>query len=195
MLLGFRRLYASGSHKIERSRKSTAVNQMGHLTLDEVQHANRILRKDWPPWAWELAQRIFARGRINWHPRFRQQARLFAILLGVALCIDVCAWIFSSSSTPQLRSESTDIAAMTSSKSHPSSDETTRYQDQPTRANTPLFAQTMQIQTRFVQLGYLVGRPDGVWGPRSRNALRAFKSANGLVVDDFMDETTIAILL
>ena len=45
-----------------------------------------------------------------------------------------------------------------------------------------------QIQTRLVELGYLTGAADGVWGTKSRTALRAFKSAHGFDADDKWDD-------
>jgi hypothetical protein len=44
------------------------------------------------------------------------------------------------------------------------------------------------VQNRLIELGYLGGAADGVWGPRSRGALRGFKAANGLPADDKWDE-------
>ena len=39
------------------------------------------------------------------------------------------------------------------------------------------------VQRRLGQLGYYHGVVDGVVGPRTRNAIAAFESRNGLVVD------------
>jgi Putative peptidoglycan binding domain len=41
-----------------------------------------------------------------------------------------------------------------------------------------------RVQQRLADLGFFVGTPNGIWGPRSRQALREFKSANGLSADD-----------
>jgi hypothetical protein len=38
----------------------------------------------------------------------------------------------------------------------------------------------VRIQRRLIEAGFLQGVADGVWGPRSRNALRDFRLANGL---------------
>jgi localization factor PodJL len=43
-------------------------------------------------------------------------------------------------------------------------------------------------QNRLIQLGFLAGPSDGVWGTKSRMALRAFKIANGLTPDDKWDD-------
>jgi peptidoglycan hydrolase-like protein with peptidoglycan-binding domain len=45
----------------------------------------------------------------------------------------------------------------------------------------------VQVQRRLQERGYFVGLVDGVWGPRSRIALRDFKAANGLGADDGWD--------
>ncbi len=40
-----------------------------------------------------------------------------------------------------------------------------------------------RVQQRLVELGFFVGKPNGIWGPRSRQALREFKAAHALVPD------------
>jgi peptidoglycan hydrolase-like protein with peptidoglycan-binding domain len=45
----------------------------------------------------------------------------------------------------------------------------------------------IQVQSRLIDLGYMIGPPDGLWGNKSRQALRAFKAANGVQVDDKWD--------
>ncbi|GMO43208.1 peptidoglycan-binding protein [Bradyrhizobium ottawaense] len=42
-------------------------------------------------------------------------------------------------------------------------------------------------QKRLLELGFFRGPINGVWGPQSRNALKAFKSTNGLSPDDSFD--------
>jgi hypothetical protein len=46
----------------------------------------------------------------------------------------------------------------------------------------------MAAQNRLIELRFLKGPADGVWGTKSRNALRAFKVANGLSADDKWDD-------
>jgi hypothetical protein len=46
----------------------------------------------------------------------------------------------------------------------------------------------LAVQNRLIELGFLNGPADGVWGPKSRMALRAFKTANGLTGDDKWDD-------
>jgi len=43
-------------------------------------------------------------------------------------------------------------------------------------------------ENRLIKLGFLAGPADGVWGTKSRMALRAFKIANGLAADDKWDD-------
>jgi hypothetical protein len=43
-------------------------------------------------------------------------------------------------------------------------------------------------QNRLIELGFLMGAADGVWGTKSRTALRAFKIANALTADDKWDD-------
>jgi hypothetical protein len=46
------------------------------------------------------------------------------------------------------------------------------------------------LQARLADLGYFSANRTGVWGPASRNALRDFKSMNGLQEDDRWDRET-----
>lgn len=47
-----------------------------------------------------------------------------------------------------------------------------------------------QVQRRLQERGYFLGIVDGVWGPKSRIALRDFKIQNGLGADDSWDLRT-----
>ena len=53
---------------------------------------------------------------------------------------------------------------------------------------------TIAVQGRLIDLGYMTGTPDGLWGNKSRQALRAFKAANGIRVDDKWDSEISAKL-
>jgi len=46
----------------------------------------------------------------------------------------------------------------------------------------------------LIDLGYMIGPPDGLWGNKSRQALRAFKAANGIQADDKWDSEISAKL-
>jgi Putative peptidoglycan binding domain len=47
-----------------------------------------------------------------------------------------------------------------------------------------------EVQQRLIQLGYLSVSATGMWGPLSRNALRAFKADHDLTADENWDEAT-----
>jgi hypothetical protein len=53
---------------------------------------------------------------------------------------------------------------------------------------SPLPGDIMAAQNRLIELGFVAGPADGVWGTKSRMALRAFKIANGLAADDKWDD-------
>jgi hypothetical protein len=60
---------------------------------------------------------------------------------------------------------------------------------EPTKDAVPPSRDITQIQRRLIELGYLGGSADGVWGSKSRAALRAFKSAHRLQPDEHWDDT------
>jgi hypothetical protein len=47
-----------------------------------------------------------------------------------------------------------------------------------------------RVQQRLIDLGFLFGAADGIWGQGSRRALRDFRAANGLGEGDTWDEAT-----
>jgi Putative peptidoglycan binding domain len=52
-----------------------------------------------------------------------------------------------------------------------------------------------RVQMRLMDLGFYRGTIDGVWGPKSKRALKNFKENNGLGVDDNWDIGTQSALL
>jgi uncharacterized membrane protein/peptidoglycan hydrolase-like protein with peptidoglycan-binding domain len=50
------------------------------------------------------------------------------------------------------------------------------------------------VQQKLAGLGFFSGSAIGIWGPRSRDALRAFKEAHDLGADDLWDEQTENLL-
>ena len=52
-----------------------------------------------------------------------------------------------------------------------------------------------RVQQRLIELGFLFGPADGIWGSRSRQALHDFRVANGLGDSDTWDEATQERLL
>jgi hypothetical protein len=59
---------------------------------------------------------------------------------------------------------------------------------QVTNKSNPPPGDIMAAQNRLIELGFLAGPSDGVWGTKSRMALRAFKIANALAADDKWDD-------
>ena len=57
-----------------------------------------------------------------------------------------------------------------------------------TNKSNPPPGEIMVAQNRLIELGFLAGPSDGVWGTKSRMALRAFKIANALAADDKWDD-------
>ena len=53
--------------------------------------------------------------------------------------------------------------------------------------NPSIRSDAIWIQTKLHDLGYFAGNGNGIWGQASRNALRDFKTMNGLVEDDKWD--------
>ena len=52
-----------------------------------------------------------------------------------------------------------------------------------------------QVQQRLIELGFLFGGADGIWGQHSRRALQEFRAANGLGESDTWDDPTQERLL
>src|SRR5262245_59016721 len=74
---------------------------------------------------------------------------------------------------------SLDIIALKSGSQNANSPSTSDTQ-QGTETSTSIVVpdDTIVVQGRLIDLGYLIGTPDGLWGNKSRQALRAFKAAN-----------------
>jgi hypothetical protein len=66
-------------------------------------------------------------------------------------------------------------------------------QDEPARRHS-LSDRAEEVQQRLMRFGYLAAAAPGPWGPRSREALRAFKVAHQLGADDVWDEGTERVL-
>ena len=160
-------------------------------------------------WIWELFDRVrryFGRIRYprfhvhraaaylkrNWYPHFRMQEEQ----QGVAVLLGLCAALLALMMFAKWITERPAGSANASIFPQPAQPTTgTVYHEKESGVfSAPPSNQITQIQTRLIQLGYLGGRADGVWGPRSQSALRSFKSANGLLVNDLWTEETSSIL-
>jgi peptidoglycan hydrolase-like protein with peptidoglycan-binding domain len=64
----------------------------------------------------------------------------------------------------------------------------------PPRQTNAQQSDIVAAQNRLIELRFLKGPADGVWGTKSRNALRAFKVANDLTADDKWDDLVSARL-
>lgn len=51
-----------------------------------------------------------------------------------------------------------------------------------------------QLQSRLAGRGYYRGAVDGVMGPETRRAIRAFERANGLPVDGLIDDQLLSTM-
>ncbi|MEE4297350.1 MAG: lytic murein transglycosylase [Wenzhouxiangella sp.] len=60
----------------------------------------------------------------------------------------------------------------------------------PTGSDTIAVAELAGIQRQLAELGYRPGEADGILGPATRGALRAFQGDHGLVPDGYPDEQT-----
>lgn len=58
----------------------------------------------------------------------------------------------------------------------------------------PSADQMIAMQQRLIELGYAPGQPDGVLGPATRRALRAFQADAGLIADGYPDDAVFAAL-
>ena len=64
----------------------------------------------------------------------------------------------------------------------------------PDRERMMSTAEMAGLQRRLAELGYDPGEPDGILGPATRGALRAFQLDRGLIADGYPDERTRAAL-
>ena len=51
-----------------------------------------------------------------------------------------------------------------------------------------------EMQQRLIQLGYLSGKADGIFGPATEGAVKSFQSAHGLAIDGIAGSKTLGIL-
>ena len=51
--------------------------------------------------------------------------------------------------------------------------------------------EVQRMQERLIQLGYMTGKADGFFGPKTEKAVLAFQAANGLKADGYAGELTL----
>ncbi|MGO4890779.1 lytic murein transglycosylase [Flavobacterium sp. W21_SRS_FM6] len=56
-------------------------------------------------------------------------------------------------------------------------------------------AQMQQFQQKLNELGFDVGKPDGILGPATRTGVRAFQSAKNLIADGYPSKETVELAL
>jgi hypothetical protein len=71
MLLGFRKLYASGAYQERRSRNGATIHMLSYLRAQEVEFANKILMEAQWSWVWDLPRQTLRRV-LNWPLGSRQ---------------------------------------------------------------------------------------------------------------------------
>jgi hypothetical protein len=206
MMLGFHKLFVTGTHKEMRLNNRIEIRELGYLTLEEVREAARIIERDLTlplsartratlVWLQELLSKskIRAIGDIllsNW--RLHAVAFLGAPLIAIACWL---VWTRDWKRSPQADQYISKTAALINSTQQSTDSALVRTTQPPQAEPTKESGErTLRVQNRLSQLGYLVAKPDGRWGPKSQVALRRLKSANGLIENDLLDPATMSAL-
>lgn len=67
-------------------------------------------------------------------------------------------------------------------------------QNQQALDNRYSFAQMKKLQGQLNTLGYESGKPDGIWGPKSRDAIRSFQLAHQLIADGYPNKALFSMV-
>jgi hypothetical protein len=180
MLLGFRLLYKSGCYKEWRSGNNIFRHTVGYLSREEVDFVNDLLsetangeRSSVPSrWKFPLSLQTI----VALHP--------FIISALVALAVVILTY-----RTPEPPHETRTADQTPAPPSLNPAPPPIALPDEPFQRPRPE-VDYATLQRRLIELGYYVGPADGVWGRKSRSALRAFKVANGLPANEEYDDTT-----
>src|SRR5262249_52359581 len=108
----------------------------------------------------------------------RSRRRRIRVIGGVAILLIAAVFFFRGDEKPKVVADSFFHADRTAAVAPLQS---------ANKLNPPP-SDIMAAQNRLIELGFLKGPADGVWGTKSRMALRAFKVANGLSADDKWDD-------
>jgi hypothetical protein len=128
--------------------------------------------------------------------RARRSQQSLNGVIGFGAFLVICAVVGSMS--PKQQSSGTKQLASTQTASLVHTEEAISRPAPPTAPSilsVPSSNEISSAQNRLIELGYLLGPADGLWGLRSRQALLAFKISNGLAADDKWDGTVNAPLL
>jgi Putative peptidoglycan binding domain len=121
------------------------------------------------------------------------QVGLVGAVIFLAVCIPILYVYQNRSTRPEVRDQTRlELPAASSQPPSPTAN-FVRVEDGAKQTPQPT-KDVDQIQRRLIELGYLGGLADGVWGRKSQMAFRAFKAANGLSADDQWDDITRARL-
>jgi hypothetical protein len=132
------------------------------------------------------------------YPEYQRQQRIQSIVRsvsGLAICGVIAFFIFGGHSEQKATSSADTTGAETPVNQTAS---LVRFEDvrsQPVSPPGPSLTDITRTQNRLIELGYLQGPADRLWGPRSRQALLAFKISNGLAADDKLEPSVIERLL
>ena len=159
---------------------SPAVEEISSDLL-RIEDATTIQRR--------LAELGFLGSPLNgiWTPRSRQALREFKA--ANALPRDD-VWD-RQTKTRLFDSDAKKMTGPRLAANEPNTDLDTSYPPPPGTTLNPLNnAEAVTLQKRLAELGFFLGKIDGVWGLASRNALQDFKTMNGLTADDQWDAVT-----
>ena len=124
-----------------------------------------------------------------WTPRSRQALREFKAMNGLPRDDmwdeQTKTWLFASNA------KKISVPRASTKELNTEQEPESVYPPPPGATLNPLnSADAVDLQKRLGELGFFVGKSDGVWGPASRNALRDFKVMSGLTADDQWDAIT-----
>ena len=214
MMLGFRCLFATCTCKEIQLKDHIEVRQQGYLSPEEVRRADRIIEQyqDTPPPKQPqteetidrisqvqirgrrlryLVARLGLREHLN---NLMSKWRPSAVGLLSVLFILIASWLIWANGwlppreTSRRSADQTALINLPPNKTDPSG------QQRQTSETEETVDGIRRVQIRLAQLGYLVAKPDGQWGPKSRAALKSFKETNGLIVNDLLDSATLSAL-
>lgn len=106
--------------------------------------------------------------------------KLLAALLAAVMLLTACGFIAVDDAGETVLSRIMNATAHSESAAAPATTQTT-YAD-------------VEIQTRLIELGFLSGKADGIFGPRSIDALKAFQSFCGFSATGEKDARTLSML-